>query len=175
MPRGLPEPRTPTEEEKQAHRLTGHMPLAAWCPSCVKGRAKDAPHRKQGAHQEAQPIIQLDYHELGGSNDGAHCNLKGLVAIDTTSGAILTVPVQKKGSSDLYAVESVCHWLKEFGYPRIVIRSDNEPSIRDFVGKVVSVSNAKGDHLQIVQETCRDLRRRATAQQSEQSRPRTAS
>jgi hypothetical protein len=95
----------------------------------------------------------LDYHELGGSNDGAHCNLKGLVAIDTTSGAMLTVPVQKKGSSDLYAVESVCHWLKELGYPRIVIRSDNEPSIRDFVGKVVSVSNAKGDHLQIVQET----------------------
>ena len=29
MPRGLAEPRTPTEEEKQAHRLTGHMPFAA--------------------------------------------------------------------------------------------------------------------------------------------------
>ena len=128
------------------------MPFAAWCPSCVKGRAKDAPHRTQGAHQEAQLLIQLDYHELGGSNDGAQCNLKGLVAIDTTSGAILTVPVQKKGSSDLYAVESVCHWLKDLCYPRIVIRSDNEPSIRDFVGKVVSVSNAKGDHLQLVQE-----------------------
>ncbi len=78
----------------------------------MKRRAKDAPRRKQGAHQEAQPIIHLDYHELGGSNDGAHCNLKGLVAIETTYGAILTVPVQKKGSSDLYALESVCHWLK---------------------------------------------------------------
>jgi hypothetical protein len=153
MPRVLPEPRTPTEEEKQAHRLTAHMLFAAWCPSCVKWNAKDAPHSKQGAHQEAQPIIQLDYHEFGGSNDGAHCNLKGLLAIDTTSGAILTVPVQKKGSSDRYAVESVCHWLKELGYPRIFIRSDNEPSIRDFVGKVVSVSNAKEDHLQIAQET----------------------
>ena len=107
MPRGLQEPRTPTEEEEQAHRLTGHVPFAAWCPSCMIGRAKDAPHRKQGARQEAQPIIQLDYHELGGSNDDAHCNLKGLVAIATASGAILTVPVQKKGSSDLYAVEAV--------------------------------------------------------------------
>ncbi len=129
------------------------MASEAWGRAWVKGRARDAPRRKHGANQEEAPIIQLDYHELDSSNDGANCNLKGLVAIDTTSGAILTVPVQKKGSSDLYAVESVCHWLKELGYPWIVIRSDNEPSIRDFVGKVVSVSNAKGDHLQIVQET----------------------
>ena len=37
-------PEEPTQREFEEH-MALHMPFRAWCPHCVKGRAKSEPHR----------------------------------------------------------------------------------------------------------------------------------
>ena len=36
-------PEEPTQKEFEDHMIS-HMPFRAWCPHCVKGRAKSEPH-----------------------------------------------------------------------------------------------------------------------------------
>ena len=54
-------PEDPTQEEFEAHMVT-HMPFRAWCPHCIKGRAKAGPHRKLGKRENCEiPTIGMDY------------------------------------------------------------------------------------------------------------------
>ena len=39
----MPDPGQPTAEQLELHRLT-HWPFRSWCPWCVMGRARGAPH-----------------------------------------------------------------------------------------------------------------------------------
>ncbi len=57
----LYQPKLPTKEEMQAHALT-HLPHAAWCATCVRGR-EDALRRKEKQSEEspAMPMISADY------------------------------------------------------------------------------------------------------------------
>ena len=39
-----------------------HTPFRAWCPHCVKGRAKNEPHwEKIKEDKERIPVVALDY------------------------------------------------------------------------------------------------------------------
>ena len=44
-PRVLRAPRAPTQKEIDAHMAT-HLPHAAWCDICMKGRGRNSPHRR---------------------------------------------------------------------------------------------------------------------------------
>ena len=43
-PRHVRDIRLPSQEEVDKHNLT-HLPFRNWCPRCMKGRGKKAPHR----------------------------------------------------------------------------------------------------------------------------------
>ena len=45
-PRKLLDPKLPTQKEIDEHCLT-HLPFRNWCPHCVAGKGKMAPHYKQ--------------------------------------------------------------------------------------------------------------------------------
>ena len=51
-PRVLKAPRTPTQKEIDEHMAT-HLPHAAWCDICMKGRGRNTPHKK-GAQRWAR-------------------------------------------------------------------------------------------------------------------------
>ena len=38
-------PKEPTREERMHHEAT-HLPSRCWCPTCVRGRGHNAPHRR---------------------------------------------------------------------------------------------------------------------------------
>ena len=46
-PRVLKAPKAPTQKEIDEHMAT-HLPHAAWCDICMKGRGRNTPHRKRG-------------------------------------------------------------------------------------------------------------------------------
>ena len=60
----LRDPGEPTQEEVDQHNLT-HAAFRSWCPHCVRGRAKNAPHRKVHREADAAPVISFDYCFLG--------------------------------------------------------------------------------------------------------------
>ena len=61
-PRQLKETTDPTEKEVSEHNLT-HLPFRTWCAHCVRGKAKNPPHRrnKEGEGEKRTPVLSSDY------------------------------------------------------------------------------------------------------------------
>ena len=53
-PRVLKAPRAPTQREIDAHMAT-HLPHAAWCDICMKGRGRNSPHRRNPIRWARRP------------------------------------------------------------------------------------------------------------------------
>ena len=61
-PRVLKAPRAPTQREIDAHMAT-HLPHAAWCDICMKGRGRNTPHRRnprRWARRQGEPDASGD-------------------------------------------------------------------------------------------------------------------
>ena len=106
--RGFANPNRPDEETVERHNLT-HLPTAAWCDICIRTRGRDAPHREAAASKidAVRPVIEMDYAEQGMSNQ-PHDNVKALIAIDRSSGAIYASGVMQKGDDGGYVTQSLC-------------------------------------------------------------------
>ena len=53
-------PYKPTEDERLAHSVT-HLPFRAWCSHCVKGLARDWPHRSDYGQPPDIPMVAMDF------------------------------------------------------------------------------------------------------------------
>ena len=127
--RGFANPNRPHEETVERHNLT-HLPAAAWCDICVRSRGRDAPHREAAAAKidAVRPVIEMDYAEQGKSNQ-PHDNVKALVAIDRSSGAIFASGVMQKGDDGSYVTQSLSVWIASLGFTMVTLHSDKEPAI----------------------------------------------
>ena len=47
------DPRQPTDEERRTHNLT-HLPYRSWCEHCVKGRGREADHKRLKSQPEVE-------------------------------------------------------------------------------------------------------------------------
>ena len=56
----LIDPRLPTEEEVEHHKLT-HLPYRSWCPECVKAKGKDLDYRCAVDNERKLPAPCFDY------------------------------------------------------------------------------------------------------------------
>ena len=66
------------------------------------------------------------------------CDMKILVAIDTTSGSIFAHVVQKKGvEDDRYSVDKLADDIAWLGYSEITVKSDNGPAIVQLLKEVL--------------------------------------
>ena len=50
----------PSDEEVRLHNLT-HMPFRSWCSACVRGAAKDWPHKTRSTEDHLYPEVHFDY------------------------------------------------------------------------------------------------------------------
>ena len=53
-------PCKPTQDERLAHSVS-HLPLRAWCSHCVKGLARDWPHRSNNGLPPDIPMVAMDF------------------------------------------------------------------------------------------------------------------
>ena len=127
--RGFANPNRPDEETVERHNLT-HLPAAAWCDICVRSSGRDAPHREAAAAKidAVRPVIEMDYAEQGKSKQ-PHDNVKALVAIDRSSGAIFASGVMQKGDEGGCVTQSLSVWIASLGYTMVTLHSDKEPAI----------------------------------------------
>ena len=90
----------------------------------------DAPHREAAAAKidAVRPLIEMDYAEQGKSKQ-PHDNVKALVAIDRSSGAIFASGVMQKGDDGGYVTQSLSFWIASLGYTMVSLHSDKEPAI----------------------------------------------
>lgn len=137
-PQPLPEPETPTDEQRAKHDLT-HADFAAWCPHCVAGKAPEDKHARKDKHEDQEvPVIQLDYQFF--SRDGELVEEESraatvLTGTDTSSGYPFMIFVPRKGV-DTYVVKSLMVWINRLGYKKVIVQHDSEEALRALVEQV---------------------------------------
>ena len=152
-------PRKPGQEEVRRHMLT-HLPYAPWCEACIKGRGREAAHRRRAQPEEGSfEEVQLDYffanvrQQEGGPEQASTLKHLAVYAPRYGYGAASTVLV--KGASDSYAVGFVKAFLNEVGFNGpLLIQTDSERSIQDLARAVANSREARtvlrhtpvGDH-----------------------------
>ena len=89
-----------------------------------------AAHREAAASKidAVRPVIEMDFAEQGKSNQ-PHDNVKALVAIDRSSGAIFASGVMQKGDDAGYVTQSLSVWIASLGYTMVTLHSDKVPAI----------------------------------------------
>ena len=128
--RGCANPNRPDEETVERHIFT-HHPAAAWCDICARTRGRDAPHREAAADAKivaVRLVIEMDYVEQGMSNQ-PHEDVKALVAIDRSSGAIYASGVMQKGDDGGYVTQSLSVGSQHWDYTMVTLHSDKEPAV----------------------------------------------
>lgn len=132
--RTAPDPGQPTAEQVAEHRID-HLPYRSWCEQCVMGRGTGEPHKR--GPEGSIPVIAFDYLIVTRSGvfakqQDAHGEviLKILVVKDSMSRYIGAHVVSVKGvGADRYATEKLRNDVLWLGYPKVLLKSDNEPAI----------------------------------------------
>lgn len=129
-------PGDPTAQEVEQHNMT-HCPFRSWCPVCVEAQAKEDPHyrdTKADVVNEA-PMVSMDYKELSEYDDDKR-KVTVIVCRDKWSKLLAAFVVKAKGSTE--CAKRIVEYLDVFGYNEIVLKSDNESSIKVLRDEVIS-------------------------------------
>ena len=120
----------PSKQEVEEHMMT-HIPFRDWCPHCVRGKSKAAPHRKRKEGEEEEvPVISVDYMFMETEDRNVEKGMPILVSRDRKSKWINAAVVTQKGNC-AYAVKRLSEDIGSLGYNRIILKSDQEPAIKD--------------------------------------------
>ena len=145
-------PLKPTPQEVEEH-LVSHIPFRSWCSSCVRGRGPSFRHVRVDHDSERLPTIAVDYGFLGDGSEPAS-ETPILVAKCRYTKFIWAIPVPSKGVENMHGSTALLEAVKETGYRRLILKSDQEPSIialcrsvRDgFHGDIVLENAPKESH-----------------------------
>ena len=142
-------PTQPSNTERERHEVT-HCPYRSWCPVCVAGRGQKTGHKKQKRDGSELPRFAMDYGFLG---DEGQPTASLLVMRELKTGMMLGMIVEKKGIGASWVEQRVAHFINGFGHKKLLLRSDNEPSIlalrkkiAELVdGQVITEDSIKGE------------------------------
>ena len=130
----------PSKEEWDDHMRT-HAVFRKWCPFCVKGKCKSGIHQKTEKSEEEleqeTPVISLDYMGPKSAADKTEgvTSLPIIVGIDRKKKWYFAHMVPKKGH-DAHAIKILCREISISGYSRVILKSDQEPAIRELIAAV---------------------------------------
>jgi len=151
--RKAPNPILPSAEEVDDHRCAGHHPYRCWCRECVEGRATGEHRPKTDGRHKTIPTVAFDYFFLtaGGvqrreelteypdDDEGSrklvearHAGLivKVLLMKCSATKVVLGHVVPCKGvDEEPHVVKLVACDVAWLGHSRVLLKSDNEPSL----------------------------------------------
>lgn len=129
--RGLPEPFSPSAAERARHNLT-HWPYRSWCEHCVRSRRPNSGHHYSPSSSERTvPVLVADYCYLRDSRDEDLAEV--FVGRLYPSKMTIAMVVKEKGTNDENAIELLSKFLIESGVTKLVYKSDQESSLRNFI------------------------------------------
>ena len=123
----------PSQQEWDDHMRT-HIPFRKWCPYCVEGKCVSGAHRRTKKSEEdlarEVPVISVDYMGPKSKEDKSAKidSLPILVGIDRKTKWVFAHMVPSKGL-DAHAIKMMQREIRLAGYSRLVLKSDQEPSI----------------------------------------------
>ena len=152
--RPLPTPFQPTLSQYLDHCLT-HYPYQSWCPHCVEGRGREFGHHVRVKEPSAAPTISFDYafvsdnaevktqEEFESAGESA---VKVLVVRDDKSKSIFGHVVPQKGVDEKgFSVSVLVEDIRWLGYTKLILKSDNEPSIVKLLSEALRELRVDGE------------------------------
>jgi len=133
----------PSIEEWDNHMRT-HLPFRKWCPFCVQGKCKSGAHmRTDKSDEEIEqevPVISTDYmgpksKDKEESKEKTSGSLPIIGGTDRKTKWCFAHMVPKKGL-DPHAVAIMGREIKLSGYNRMILKSDQEPAIKELIEAV---------------------------------------
>ena len=129
-PKVLRSPTSPTAEEIEEHEAIGHAIHRTWCGHCICARGLHEQHKATPSRDDrGLPTVSLDYFYFGGEGRGTEGELPNLQVKDESTGMLWASTIPAKGA-DTFTTNFVLSCLDEMGYRRIILKSDNEVSIK---------------------------------------------
>ena len=130
----------PSKEEWDNH-MRSHIPFRKWCPYCVRGKCMAGAHKSSPKTQEEldreTAIIAIEYMKQK-SKEGNMTEIDALqilTGIDRKKSWHMAMMVPHKGV-DPFAIKALGREIELAGYRRLIIKSDQEPSILELIQAV---------------------------------------
>ena len=126
-------PIRPSDAEVEEHMVT-HLPFRAWCKHCVRGKSKAKRH-SAARKDHVVPTLAVDYMFMHSTQrPGEEKGMPILVGRDIAdktegTGMIFARVVPRKGAHP-YAVKCLASDIARLGHQTLVMKSDDEPSIK---------------------------------------------
>ena len=117
-------PVLPSEAEVKQHEST-HLPFRSWCRHCVLAKGKESPHHESSPGGVSN--FATDYMFMG--EDGTPITI--FAGYDVLTKAFLLTLYLAKGTSHGYAERALAHNVLSTGHQKVILQSDQEPSIID--------------------------------------------
>ena len=114
----------PSEAEVEQHELT-HLPSRSWCGHCVRAKGKESPHHESSPGGVSK--FATDFMFMG--EDGTPITI--LAGYDGLTKAFFANVVLCKGTSHGYAERALVHNVLSTGHQKVILQSDQEPSLID--------------------------------------------
>ena len=131
----------PSREEYEEHMRT-HIPYRNWCEFCVKGKSKSDHHKRTDKNKEdpladSIAIIGNDYTfpRQKAADRTEHGGMPIIVMKNSLDKWISAFVVPEKGACE-YAVKAVSREIQNAGCNRLIIKSDQEPAIKELLRAV---------------------------------------
>ena len=155
-------PDQPTAEEIAEHELS-HEPYRSWCADCVAGRGRADSRIERSADQKSLPIFGVDYgylwsrapaedeEETEKAPEGVLSSSPLLCGRCSSDKWLLAQLCSAKGDTERNR-QGLARELLAGGYPRIIVRSDGEHSIKAHIRAALNVCMAADRPLEAVTE-----------------------
>ena len=146
--RALPNPVTPTREERERHALT-HTPYATWCRHCVSCGGVNLPHRKVEPlpRDSVVPVVSMDLAHV--KRHDAEDKLPFIVVRDHSTR--VTFAHLLKGKSTVvaeysdYVVNAVLNDLRYLDHKKLILKSDQESAMTALYERIRRMRNQSGE------------------------------
>ena len=136
--RVIVDPCEPTKKQREEHAMT-HIPYQSWCPHCVRGKAREAPHKRSRDNGREVPLVAMDYTFMKMYEQSTQTPI--LVVKDTEFRAYSSHVVPGKGAASDWVVRRVVEDIEKLGHTDIVLKSDGEPAIKELQARSGSGEN----------------------------------
>ena len=155
-----PSPTMPSPAEVEEHRIT-HIPFRSWCRECTMGRGLGERRGRHLGREHKIPVVGVDYFYISdgelktrqelefpdGEDGDARITaerqdgklVKCLVLRCHQSKNVFGYVIPCKGvDEDLFAVKLVVQAVAWMGHIRVIMKSDNEPSLLSMVTRALN-------------------------------------
>ena len=145
------DPKRPRQDEVDEHNIT-HLPYRNWCRHCVRGRGKEAAHKK-GDQIIEMPEVHMDFAFMGEENEPGQ-TMPVLVVKErgTKMGMSSAVPSKSTGC---FIAKRVLAFLKEIGCESggLTVKSDQEAAVKAIVEEIGRLRAAGGGGRYVVENS----------------------